>query len=377
MRRRDFLALTGAGLALLGMGACAQEEASFPEGWLWSAANTLDGSHQLQSARLGSNIAVSTTLPVRAHAAAMRPGGKHVIAVSRRPGTQCFVADVASGEILHTLESPTGRHYLGHGVFDVQGRFFFATENSYDESPLPDLTPRDSVIGIYDANQDYERIGELPTYGVGAHEVVLAADGKTLIIANGGIYTHPSRPREKLNLDSMQPSLAYVDIDDGSLLDKQSLGDSQLSIRHLAYSASGTVVVGCQHAGTPTSAAPLLYTHNVGDTLRPLQGSEATWEQFDSYIASVAIHHQTGRVAATSPNGGLVGFWELTDGAFLGSQKITDCAGIAVADDCFVVTTGLGEIAAVDAYDLSSRGTRTSDNTRWDNHCLVVPAPVA
>jgi hypothetical protein len=355
------------------MGACAQEDVSFPEGWLWSAANTLDGSHQLQSARLGSNVAVSTTLPVRAHAAVVRPGGRQVLAVSRRPGTQCFVVDVASGELLQTLESPAGRHYLGHGVFDAQGRYFFATENSYDESPLPDLTPRDSVVGIYDATQGYQRVGELPTYGVGAHEVALAANGRTLIIANGGIYTHPSRPREKLNLDSMRPSLAYVNIDDGSLLDKQSLGDSQLSIRHLAYSASGAVIVGCQHAGTPTAAAPLLYTHSVGETLRPLQGSESTWEQFDSYIASVAIHQQSGRVAATSPNGGLVGFWDLDDGDYLGSQKITDCSGIAAADDCFVITTGLGEIAAVDAYDLSSRGARTSDNTRWDNHCLVVP----
>ena len=42
------------------------------------------------------------------------------------------------------------------------------------------------------------RIGELASFGVGPHEVVLMPDGATLVVANGGIRTHPDRDRAKL-----------------------------------------------------------------------------------------------------------------------------------------------------------------------------------
>jgi hypothetical protein len=374
VRRRDFLALTGASFALLKTGACFRDEARFPEGILWGAANRLDGSHQLQATHLGGATYVSATLPVRAHASVVRPGGHQVLAISRRPGTECFVTNATTGDILQTIATPSGRHFLGHGVFDAQGRYFYATENSYDDSVLPDLTPLDSVIGVYDAERDYERVRELPSYGVGAHEILLADDGITLVVANGGIYTHPSQPREKLNIDSMQPSLVYIDSRDGVLIEAHRFDDSQLGIRHLAMGQNSTVVIGCQHAGVPRGPAALVFTHKRGGALRALQASATMWDEFDSYVASVAVHPESGHVAATSPLGGVVGFWDLVDGAFLGSAKAIDCAGIAVAEDCFVITTGLGETIAIDAYDQSPRGHRTSQDTRWDNHCIAAPA---
>tara|TARA_R110002073_G_scaffold336295_2_gene531865 strand:+ start:15620 stop:16780 length:1161 start_codon:yes stop_codon:yes gene_type:complete len=373
MRRRDFLALTGASIALAKLGGCASDEARFPEGTLWSAANRIDGSHHLQAAHLGGTLAVAATLPVRAHASVMRPGGRQMLAVSRRPGTEFFVTDVATGEILQTISTPAGRHFLGHGVFDSQGRYFYATENVFDDAVLPDLTPQDSVIGVYDAESDYERVRELPTYGVGAHELLFSSDGRTLIIANGGIYTHPSQPREKLNVGTMQPSLVYVDSRDGALIESHGIDEAQLSIRHLTLAPDDTVVFGCQHAGVSQGPEALVFAHKLGGQVRALQALDTTWDSFDSYIASVCVHPESGVVAATSPIGGLVGFWNLTDGTFLGSSEAIDCAGIAVAQDCLVVTTGIGETLAFDAYDQSSRGKRSTDDTRWDNHCIVVP----
>ena len=83
------------------------------------------------------------------------------------------------------------------------------------------------------------------------HDIALLGDGRTLIIANGGIRTHPDSGSDELNLAEMQPSLLYVDTETGDLVEQQRLPPAlhQLSIRHLAIAGNDTVVFGCQIAG--------------------------------------------------------------------------------------------------------------------------------
>jgi hypothetical protein len=56
------------------------------------------------------------------------------------------------------------------------------------------------VIGVRDASAGYRHIGELPSHGIGPHDLALLSDERTLVVANGGIRTHPDRRREELNL---------------------------------------------------------------------------------------------------------------------------------------------------------------------------------
>ena len=44
----------------------------------------------------------------------------------------------------------------------------------------------------YDTKKDFSRIGEFITYGIGPHEIKIFRD--TIIIANGGVLTHPEYP---------------------------------------------------------------------------------------------------------------------------------------------------------------------------------------
>ena len=76
------------------------------------------------------------------------------------------------------------------------------------------MTENDTVslagkIGIYDANNAYKKIAEFDSHGIGPHELIMHPDGDTLVIANGGIKTEQAS-REELNLDSMRPSLTYL-----------------------------------------------------------------------------------------------------------------------------------------------------------------------
>ena len=50
-----------------------------------------------------------------------------------------------------------------------------------------------------------------------ARDRAAALDGETLVVANGGIATHPDLPRVKLNLPTMAPSLCFVDRRSGAL----------------------------------------------------------------------------------------------------------------------------------------------------------------
>ena len=103
----------------------------------------------------------------------------------------------------------------------------YATENDFENAA--------GMIGVYDATDGFNRIGEFATHGMDPHEMLLLADGRTLAIANGGIETHPDFGRAKLNIATMKPSFVFVDRASGDLIEKHELAPElhQLSIRHM------------------------------------------------------------------------------------------------------------------------------------------------
>ena len=169
-----------------------------------------------------------TPLPSRGHAIAVSPVTQDAVAIARRPGRYLIVIDTRTGQIRHTLESHAGRHFYGHGVFSQDGRWFYTTEN--------DFTSGQGVIGVWDAQRDYQLVDTFLSYGIGPHELIMLSDGQTLAVANGGIQTHPDTGRAKLSLEQMRPSLTYLDSRRGTLLEQQHLPPlwHKNSIRHLA-----------------------------------------------------------------------------------------------------------------------------------------------
>ena len=79
----------------------------------------------------------------------------------------------------------------------------------------------------------------------------LLSDGETLVVANGGLATHPDLNRAKRNLPTMAPSLCTIDRRDGALLQELRLDPAlhQLSIRHLAVGPADTVALAMQYEG--------------------------------------------------------------------------------------------------------------------------------
>jgi hypothetical protein len=303
-------------------------------------------------------------LPARGHDIAACPVTRRCVAFARRPGNFAvgFSADRSAAPIRFT--TPPDRHFYGHGVFAPNGRLLFATENAFAEG--------DGRIGIYDATGRFKRIGEFSAYGIDPHDIALLSDGRTLVLANGGLATHPEigGGRTPLDLAAMQPSLSYVDLRTGDLIEKHALpGELRLtSLRHLDKGADDRVVIGCQAPLTEDGPdLPLVLRHRLGEPLTAVElGPLQTALNF--YVSSVAVD-SSGEVAAiTSSKGSSIVFVDVRTGRALGSRSLSDVSGVAAGRTAgeFLLTTGFGDVVSG-----ASQGRAAARHTRgwhWDNH---------
>src|SRR6185312_7783715 len=210
-----------------------------------SAARRAGGDFCVLLLRADGTVVREVPLSGRGHDIAIHRLSGRVAVFARRPGTFAVAFDLRSAPP-HIITAREGRHYYGHGAFSGDGRLLYASEN--------DIEGERGVIGIYDVAGNYKKIGEHSSYGVGPHEILLLADGKTLAVGNGGLDTVPDAGRVNLNLDSMEPSLALVDAASGKLIAKHAMtGDlKSLSIRHVTEDAAGLIWFGGQWEGAPS-----------------------------------------------------------------------------------------------------------------------------
>jgi hypothetical protein len=226
---------------------------------------------------------------------------------------------------------------------------------------------------VRDASDGYKQIGEFPAHGMEPHDIALLADGKTLVIANGGIRTHPDSGADELNIPDMQPSLVYVDVSTGDLLEEYGLAPAlhQLSIRHLAVAASDTVVFGCQYRGPEQDAPALVGFHRRGDQPVMVEAAGETQIGLRNYIGSVAADSGGAIVAASAPKGGVVTYWDVEARRYLGASGLNDGCGLAPTHRPahFLLTSGEGWLATADASGAMSRHLSAY---HWDNHAILV-----
>lgn len=303
-------------------------------------------------------------LPARGHDIALRPGGSEWVAFARRPGRFGVAVPLGKSEPVW-FTANEGRHFFGHGVFSADGRLLYTTENDYERGV--------GVIGVRDADAGYRQIGELPSHGIGPHDLGLLSDRRTMVIANGGVRTHPDREREELNLANMQPSLVYVDMETGDLLEEHKpVADlHRLSIRHLAVAQNDVVVFGCQYRGPREDLPPLIGFHRRGERLSIVPAPEDTQISLRNYIGSVTADADGAIVAASAPKGGVVTYWDTSTRRFMGSCNLRDGCGLAPTHKgaTFLLTSGDGSLTCGGAAGL---GPSHDTRYHWDNHAILV-----
>lgn len=355
--RRSFLRAAG-GAFLLSLAQPARAEAETADALFATAFGRRAGGFGVAVMSEAGAVLKAIDLPERGHDIVFDPVSRRSVVFARQPGTFAVVFDHAGRSEPQTIASAPGRHFFGHGAFSPDGRLLYATENDFDAAR--------GTIGIYDAGGGFKRLGEFASGGVGPHEVLLSADGRTLAVANGGIETHPDYGRAELNLSTMKPSLAFIDRITGDVLETHELPSAlhQLSIRHMDFDAAGTLWFGCQHRGPATEKPPLVGRARRGEGLSLLAMPEEPLFALRNYVGSVAANAAAGVVAVSSPQGNAFLVIEAATGKVVRSTTLTEVCGLAPDGAGFLATTGMGAVVRPD-------GTQDAEpDYVWDNHIL-------
>jgi uncharacterized protein len=369
--RRTFL---GGAAALFAMPAPASAIAAEGSGPLYAAScKDAEGKHQAVVFSLDRGVLTAVPLPERGHDFALSPSSRDCVVFARRPGNFAAIFDPARQGPAQFITTRPDRHFYGHGAYSTDGKLLYATENDFGNSR--------GVIGIRDATDGYRWIGEFSTEGTGPHDLAILSDRRTLVIANGGIDTAPETGREMLNLADMRPSLAYIDLHSGELLEQYDLGAdlAQLSIRHLAVAPDDTVIFGCQFEGPKTEQPPLVGFHRRGQAPQLISPPAPILRAMHNYVGAVTVD-RTGAIAATSsPRGGIVVYWDVATRRYLGETRLPDACGISPTglERQFLVTSGAGDMRLGPA-GLTLPDPQTAERLRafaWDNHAVLLEIP--
>ncbi|MEZ2131996.1 MULTISPECIES: DUF1513 domain-containing protein [unclassified Sinorhizobium] len=322
-----------------------------------SGLRAKDGSYAVATVTERGEIVDQVALPNRAHGLAFSRATGKTVAFARRPGTYAMIFDPWNRAEPIVITSPEGRHFYGHGAFSPDGKLLYASENDFDNNR--------GMIGIYDATDRFTRIGEYETFGVGPHDMTVSDDGRTLVIANGGIETHPDFGRTKLNLGHMLPSLTLVDAATGALIEKHELPPqlAQVSTRHVDIDATGRIWFACQYEGHRNDLPPLVGYFGKGEDLAFVSLPEETTRRLANYVGAIAVNRDQGLVGVTSPKGGMAVTLDAKTGAVVSEESVTDAAGIAPASRGF----------AISSYD-GDFGDIRSD-VAWDQHIVRISEP--
>lgn len=357
--RRAFLALGAAALVAPGRVLAAGGTEA-----LYVTARLRAGRHEAVVLDEQGRDQLVVPMPDRGHSFAIDAERGRITVFGRQPGFFA-VSFTRDGKVApQAIEAAEGRHFFGHGVYLPGGQLMLATENDYDAGQ--------GMLGVYDVSAAApRRVGEFSSGGIGPHEAILLPDGKTLCVANGGILTHPDYGKLELNLDTMQPSLAYIDVQSGELLERVEFDRRwhRLSIRHLAQAGDGAVWFGCQHMGPANERPALVGRHRRGRALEWFEGDPERLRGMRNYVGSVAADTTGNIIATSSPVGGQVLYWDAASGRQLGMTELPDGCGVAPASkQDFLLSSGLGAMlrTGVDspAVSLMPAGREQS----WDNH---------
>jgi hypothetical protein len=270
--------------------------------------------------------AQSIDLGFLAHGITPSPHDPALLVMFEKHGPGCCVVDLRARSVVRTIEAPGGREFYGHGAFSRDGSLLYCTETDVRDRNKGYIAVRDG--------RDFAYLGDFPSFGQSPHDCMLAADGRTLVVSNGGSPVH--------HPDG--PNVAYVDVDDRKLVELCEVPEPSINAGHLALSADGDLaLVSAPRDGLPPEK------HRGGISLRRKGGALETLTEPRDVTAlmlgetlSVAIHEGTGIVGATNPLGHVVTFWRLDTGELVKKLRVPSPRGIAIslAGDDFVLNFG-------------------------------------
>ena len=357
--RRHFIA----GIASVGIaGSFLPGLISMSRSFFYAGAKDRDGYAVYAINRHTLLPAFRLSMPARVHGFAHRPNSNEVVVFARRPGEFAIVFDGTKGNPVQQLRSLGGRHFYGHGTFSHDGKTLFASENAYDHGV--------GMIGVYNAEKNYRRIGEFRSGGIGPHEIKMLNRSNILVVANGGIKTHPDTGRSKLNLEEMVSNLSYIHSATGEMPDSYELPISFLksSIRHIDITWDDDVVFAMQYYGPSGDTPQLFGVHRRGKPLRTLSLDAELLKELRNYCGSVAVTGSGRYFAVSAPRGNKLLVVPIKSTKQILIEVNDGCGVLGYGASEFLVSSGQGLLQRLHLNSGSQMTHHYAANIHWDNH---------
>jgi hypothetical protein len=322
LNRRRFLiaaAAVGAGAVVISRTGFLQKPVNRTHGILLGANRVSDGGKIVTSLSVLDLDASSPRprylpLPFFGHGLAIDPLNHNRMCLFEKKGPGACEIDLSVGKMTRTISTLPTRHFYGHGSYSSDGSVVYCTETDLESSQGYVVVRNSKTLQVE---------GEFPSYGANPHDCQLIEGGKVIAITNGGaaIGHEPA------------PNVAYVDIVTQKLLQKFELDNSHFNTGHLAISKSGDLAVtSAPRLGLPESDLGALSFLRLG-RLETMKAPAEVVAGLRAETLSLCINEATGIVAATSPAGNLLTFWELKSGRLAKSVEINNPRGIAMTLD--------------------------------------------
>jgi hypothetical protein len=227
------------------------------------------------------------------------------------------VIDVVAREVVTTIAAGPRRQFYGHGVFSRDGALLYCTETDVQDRLRGYIAVRDA--------RSFELLGDFPSFGLAPHDCMLADEGRTLVVTNGGSRTGEPEP----------PNVAWVDVATQSLRERQEIPDPMLNAGHLAMTEAGDLaVVSAPREGLdPERARGGVSLLPRGGRLTTAREPRELTDAMYGETLSVAIHGPTRVVGVTTPLADVVSFWHLDTGALVKKLRVPNPRGIALSLD--------------------------------------------
>lgn len=253
-----------------------------------------------------------------AHGLSFHPTRTNIVSIFEKKGPNACELDFRTG-ITRTITTDAKRFFYGHGAYIYdQGLKLLATETV--------LASGQGVIVVRDA-QTLKIEGQFPSYGANPHDCTLIDGGAVLAVTNGGA---PLGQNPK-------PSVTYIDIKSEKLLDKFEIDDPKFNAGHLAISNQmDLAVVSAPRLGMSdmeNGSISLLAKDSSSKSkkLITLKEPKAIIDQLKSETLSLCIDDERGVLAATSPVGNIVTFWNIKTGDFISALNMDRPRGIILS----------------------------------------------
>ncbi|GLR69922.1 DUF1513 domain-containing protein [Agaribacter marinus] len=318
-----------------------------------------------------AGILSQTKIPVRGHdCIPMTSKANQAVVIGRRPDTFAAVIDIAEGKIIRTFASEAKHHFYGHGRLICDDQYLVTTENAYEAG--------DGYLVVRDT-ESLKVLNRCKSGGIGPHDIAVlpnsqnqagAINALKLVVANGGILTHPDYPRIKLNIDSMQSNISIVNLFNGEIENHIDAPNKAVSLRHVDVNENQQIVVAGQHQHKHHGNTPLVFSAIPNDEyLQPFDLPSSTWQSMKGYTASAKVSSTSAFVS--SPRGHKLYVFDLASNALAQTIHMRDVAGLINTNKSVYATSGKGKVLSGIHQGRKPKTMLIGEQLMFDNHAAV------